>query len=169
MYCEECNEKPATVHFTQNIQGKKTETHLCEDCAAKKGAILFDVDNKFSIPNLLGSFFGYNYNTPSPKTASSGLVCPNCNMDFNDIRRTGKLGCSECYTAFAQALEPNLRRIHGNSRHIGKIPVRGGENVVLKRKIDELKDKLQKAIVAEEYEVAAEIRDEIKKLEQDLV
>lgn len=48
MYCEECKAKPAVVHFTQNIQGKKTEVHLCEDCAAKKGAILFDLDNKFS-------------------------------------------------------------------------------------------------------------------------
>ncbi len=167
MYCDDCKERPATVHFTQNIQGKKTETHLCEECAAKKGAVLFDIDNKFSIPNLLGSFFGYNFNVASPKVASSGLVCPNCNMDFNDIRRTGKLGCSECYTAFADVLEPNLRRIHGNSMHIGKIPIRGGEHVSLQRQIDELKDELQKAILAEEYETAAEIRDSIKVLEEE--
>ncbi len=168
MYCEECQVNLATIHLTQNIQGEITESHLCESCAVKKGSFLFDVDSKFSIPNLLSNFFGYNYNISGSKTASPGLVCPNCNMNFNDIRRTGKLGCSECYTAFAQVLEPSLRRIHGNSRHIGRVPLRGGGNVLLQRKINELKDKLQKAVVNEEYESAAEIRDEIKKLEKDL-
>ncbi|HZJ84521.1 MAG TPA: UvrB/UvrC motif-containing protein [Syntrophomonadaceae bacterium] len=168
MYCQECKVNHATIHLTQNIQGEISEIHLCEECAAKKGALLFDVDNKFSIPNLLSNFFGYNYNIAGSKTPSSSPVCPNCNMKFSDIRRTGKLGCSECYTAFEQVLEPSLRRIHGNSRHIGRIPLRGGGNVLLKRKINELKDKLQKAVVNEEYETAAEIRDEIKKLEKDL-
>ncbi len=168
MYCDECKAKPATVHFTQNIQGKKSETHLCEECAAQKGALLFDIDNNFSIPNLLGSFLGNNYNMPGIKPVNSRLSCPNCQMNFSDIRHTGKLGCSECYQAFEQELEPTLRRIHGNSEHIGRIPVRGGEKVLLKKKIDELKHKLQKAVGNEEYEKAAEIRDAIKKMEKDL-
>ncbi len=168
MYCDECKSNPATVHFTQNIHGKKSETHLCENCAAAKGAILFDVGNKFSIPNLLGSFLGNNFNVAGVKQISPGLICPNCQMNFNDIRQTGKLGCSECYGAFEQELEPTLRRIHGNSEHIGRIPVRGGEKVLLKRKIDDLKNKLHKAIGNEEYEKAAEIRDEIKTIEKGL-
>lgn len=168
MYCEECKAKPATVHFTQNIQGKKSETHLCEDCAAKKGAILFDIDNKFSIPNLLGSFLGYNYNVPGIKSVSSGISCSNCNTNFNDIRHTGKLGCSECYSAFEQELEPTLRRIHGNSRHIGRIPLRGGGTVLIKKQINELKSQLQTAVNNEEYEKAAVIRDKIKNLEKEL-
>lgn len=164
--CEECKMKPATVHFTQNIQGKKTEMHLCEECAAQKGNLFFNIDSNFSIPNLLGSFLGYNLSGLKPVT--SGQVCPNCKTNFNDIRHMGKLGCSECYLAFEQELEPTLRRIHGNSRHIGRVPLRGGGTYLIKKQIADLKNQLQIAVNNEEYEKAAVIRDKIKKLESEL-
>jgi protein arginine kinase activator len=89
-------------------------------------------------------------------------------MTFNDIRQTGKLGCSECYKVFEQELEPTLRRIHGNSQHIGKIPSRGGEKVLLRKQMDNLKTQLQEAVNREEYEKAAGIRDNIKDMENKL-
>lgn len=169
MYCEECKQKPATVHFTQMFNGKKTEIHLCEECAAKKGVMFLDTDNKFSISNLLGSFFGsgnlsiHEITAPSPSQR-----CPGCGMRFMDIVQNGKLGCSECYVTFDQQLEPTLRRIHGNSQHVGKIPVHGGKKVLVKKEIERLKQQLQQAVNREEYEKAAEIRDYIKKLEKKL-
>lgn len=171
MYCEECKVRPATVHLTQIINGQATQKHLCEQCAAKKGAAMFNlnIEPGFSIPNLLGSFFG---NFPNMQDVSAPMAanttCPNCGMNFERIRQMGKLGCSECYATFERELEPTLRRVHGNSQHIGKIPKRGGSKVMLKKKIEELKSRLQKAVAREEYEKAAEIRDEIKKLEKDM-
>ncbi len=94
--------------------------------------------------------------------------CSGCGMTFNDIRQTGKLGCSNCYQVFAQEMEPTLRRIHGNSQHIGKIPSRGGEKVLMRKQLDSLKTQLQEAVNHEEYEKAAEIRDGIKSLESRL-
>lgn len=171
MYCEECKVRPATVHLTQIINGQTMQTHLCEQCAAKKGAAMFNlnIEPGFSIPNLLGTLFGNVYNmqgVAAPTAANT--VCSNCGMNFERIRQTGKLGCSECYSAFERELEPTLRRVHGNSQHIGKIPKRGGGKVMLKKKIEELKSRLQKAVAREEYEKAAEIRDEIKRLERDM-
>jgi len=168
MYCEECKQKPATVHLTQMFNGKKIEVHLCEECAAKKGGILFEVDNQFSISNLLSSFFGNNYSIQEITPDSNISRCSNCGMSFQDISQTGKLGCAECYTVFEKELEPTLRRIHGNSKHIGKIPARGGEKVLIKNKIENLKSQLQKAIASEQYEKAAEIRDSIKDMEKKL-
>ncbi|MGI6452547.1 MAG: UvrB/UvrC motif-containing protein [Syntrophomonadaceae bacterium] len=165
MNCENCQQRPATVHFTQMINGSKVEMHLCQECAAKKGAFVFDLDNKFSISNLLGSFFGTNL-LQGTKTISPEMICSNCGMSLAGIRQTGKLGCSECYISFEGELEPSLRRIHGNSRHIGKIPSRGGSEVLLKRQLDNLKAQLQQAVAAENYEKAAEIRDKIKELEK---
>lgn len=165
MFCDECKEKPATVHLTQMFNGKTVETHLCEACATKKGAMIFD--GKFSIPNLLGSFLGHNLSIQGLPSAPR-VSCPNCGMDFNDITHTGKLGCAECYSAFEEALEPTLRRIHGNSQHIGKIPSRGGGKVLIKKKIEEMKGLLQEAVSKEQYEKAAEIRDSIKELEKQL-
>ena len=37
MICQECNQRPATLHFTKIINGEKTEVHLCEKCAQEKG------------------------------------------------------------------------------------------------------------------------------------
>ena len=65
-------------------------------------------------------------------------------------------------------MEPTLRRVHGDSRHVGKVPARGGEKVMVKKKIEGLKYQLQKAIGVEDYEKAAEIRDEIKDAEKML-
>ncbi|MGS0765791.1 UvrB/UvrC motif-containing protein [Syntrophomonas curvata] len=168
MYCEECKQRPATVHLTQMYNGKKVETHLCEACAAQKGAFMFDVANNFSIPNLLGSLFGSNFNLPDVKAQLPVGICPNCGMSLNDIRNTGRLGCSECYTAFEKELDPTLRRVHGNSEHVGKVPARGGEKVMVKKKIETLKQQLQQAVAAEDYEKAAEIRDTIKDIEKKL-
>lgn len=169
MNCDECKNNPATVHLTQMINGKKVDAHLCGECAAKKGFLLFDMDNKFSIPNFLGSFLGSDFSLPNMHQASSHpSSCPRCGIHFTDIKQTGKLGCSECYTAFDRQLEPTLRRIHGNSQHIGKFPVRGGEKVLLKKQIEQFKVQLQQAVLEENYEKAAEIRDQIKSLEKGL-
>lgn len=165
MYCEECKKNPATVHFTSIVNGVKVESHLCEQCAAQKGTIILDL-NKLSIPNLLGSFFGNTYTIPGIQSPKENSVCPGCGMTFHNIRETGRLGCSRCYQVFEEELDPILRRIHGNTQHMGKIPSRGGAKVLVKKKIDELKNELQQALAREEYEKAAEIRDSIKSLEK---
>lgn len=30
MMCQECGQRPATLHFTKIVNGDKTEFHLCE-------------------------------------------------------------------------------------------------------------------------------------------
>ena len=167
MYCEECKQKPAAVHLTQVYNGNIIQSHLCEECAAKKGAFIFDPSNKFSIPNLLSSIFGTSCSIDS-NLANEIKTCSGCGMTFNDIRQTGKLGCSQCYQVFGKEMEPTLRRIHGNSQHIGKIPSRGGEKVLMRKQLDHLKSQLQEAVNHEEYEKAAEIRDSIKEMESRL-
>lgn len=166
MLCEECQSKSAVVHLIQVFNGQKTESHLCEDCASQKTGLLLDSAFNISIPNLLGGIFGSTYSfqeVPAPDRPSQ---CPNCGMSFQDIRRLGKLGCSECYQVYAQEMEALLRRIHGNSQHLGKIPVRGGEKVLIHRQIEALKTRLQEAVKEEQYEKAAEIRDSLKGLER---
>lgn len=167
MNCEECKQRPATVHLTQMYNGQKKELHLCEQCAAQKGAYMFDLA-KFSLPNLLGTFLGGNLGQQQIQSLGQTRTCPSCGMNFADIRQTGKLGCSQCYAAFESELEPTLRRVHGNSQHIGKVPARGGEKVMVKKQIDELKARVQRAVAEEDYEKAAEIRDSIKELEKKL-
>ncbi len=164
MLCDECKVKTATVHLTQVYNGQKIENHLCEECASQKSGLIFGSSHKFSLPNLLGGMFGAISNVSDVPVQDS--KCPNCGLSFNDIKRLGLLGCSECYNTYEQELEASLRRIHGNSRHLGKIPVRSGEKVRIKRQIEELKNKIQEAVRDEKYEQAAQIRDQVIELEK---
>ena len=168
MYCQDCKQRPATVFLTQMFNGKKTEIHLCEECAAKKDGLMAHLDNQFSVANLLGTLLGKNYNLQGVTPPSNTKQCPNCGMSLQDISQKGKLSCAECYTVFEKEIEPTLRRIHGNSKHVGKIPVRGGEKVLVKNEIAKLKSQLRRTVAQEDYEKAAEIRDSIKEMEKRL-
>lgn len=167
MNCDECKQNPATVHLTEMYNGNKSEMHLCASCAAKKGALMFD-PNQFNMPNLLGGFLGGPQTVQGFANSVAPPVCKNCGVNFLDIRNTGKLGCPVCYQAFSEELESSLKRIHGNSQHTGKIPLRSGEKTRVKRQLEDLKEQLQAAIVNEDYEKAAEIRDMIIDLEKKL-
>ena len=172
MYCQECKDKFATVHLTQVYEGNKVELHLCADCAMQKGVHIFEAGNNFSLPSLLGGVLGNYFLPPGQgvdEPAPVSAVCPRCKMNFSDISHTGKLGCADCYKAFDRELEPILRRIHGHSRHVGKIPLRTGDKVRLKHQVDKLKLQLHEAVTDEQYEAAAEIRDKIKELEKKMV
>src|SRR4029077_10612076 len=95
------------------------------------------------------------------------VKCPRCGLLYSSFKETGRLGCSECYQAFQFQLRPLLRRIHGDTRHKGRVPARDGEGVSLSRQMQRLYDELQRAVDGEEFERAAELRDEIKQLEKD--
>lgn len=80
----------------------------------------------------------------------------------------GKLGCSECYKYFDKKLVPLLRRIHGSAEHSGKVPKRSGGKIELRKKIKEIRKELEAHILAEEYEMAAKLRDEIRTIEAQI-
>lgn len=94
--------------------------------------------------------------------------CPKCQISFGDFQRTGLLGCSYCYEHFSKSLIPTIKRVQGGLTHIGKIPKNASQEVVSKRKIDELKLKLKELITEEKFEEAALIRDEIQELKRSL-
>lgn len=77
--------------------------------------------------------------------------------------------CQVCYETFKDQLNPILRRPHsGNASHSGKIPARIGGTIHLRRNIEDLKNLIKEMISKEEFERAAELRDEIRKLEKQL-
>ena len=83
--------------------------------------------------------------------------------------KLGRFGCAKCYQTFKGQLKPILRRLHsGNCTHNGKIPKRVGGKIHLRKNIEGLKLQLKELISEEEFEKAAEIRDEIRSLEKRL-
>lgn len=165
MLCQNCNEKTATVHLTRIINGEKTEVFLCEQCAREKGELNF-VSDPFSIHNLLAGILMPDFKPDRSFVQDKPNACGNCQMSFNEFGKTGRFGCSGCYSEFEPRLAQLMRRIHGSEQHTGKVPHRKGKSLLAKKELDQLRRELQAAIVKEEFEHAAELRDKIYELEK---
>lgn len=171
MLCERCKKNDASVHIAKIINGVKQEINLCEKCAKEVGTFSTPIDMSFASPftfqNILGGIMDY-ISEPLEKGTDNIPVCKNCGTNYAEFKEKGLLGCSECYNDLGPILMPIIKRVQGNIQHVGKIPKRAGKNILEKKKIEELKDELQKAIDLEEYEKAAEIRDKIRELKNEI-
>lgn len=169
MLCEECGKKDATVRFEQVLNGKRTVTNLCQDCAQKKGLMnVFLQQPTLNLTSLMSALLGSQLTTPAVTAGGEERRCPVCGMSYRDFASAGMLGCSRCYKTFEDRLEPLLRRIHGSDRHVGKAPVKAGGSAKLRRELEGLKRALSAAVQAEAYEKAAEVRDKIRQIELTL-
>ncbi|MBY3625305.1 MULTISPECIES: UvrB/UvrC motif-containing protein [Paenibacillus] len=171
MQCQECGVKPATLHFTKIVNGEKTEFHICESCAREKGELIPGTAGGFSIHSLLSGLLdleGAGKEKSAATKTTQSLQCENCGMTYSQFSKLGRFGCSSCYKYFNSALDPLFKRVHGSTSHVGKIPKRAGAQIVFRRQIDELKQELQQSITQEEFEKAAELRDQIRKLEKEI-
>lgn len=175
MECQECHERPATLHFTQVINGNKTEVHVCEKCAYEKGYMSQNHDS-LSLHNLLSGLFNFDSisfadskSKQSSLQPSQGLTCDKCGLTYQEFTRIGKFGCSNCYKTFDEKLNPIFRRVHsGNMAHDGKVPKRTGGTLQVRKQIEEKKQNLQQLIQQEEFEQAAKVRDEIRSMEHQI-
>ena len=161
-----CCEKPATVHLTQIVENKVHKVDLCEECAQAKG-----VTNPegFSMADFLPSF-----ENSSPNEGD--LVCESCGLTQKEFKKNGRFGCASCYDVFKQVLDDMLEGMHAGKRHVGRMPdgfeapvskePKQPEEEMPEEDISALEQELTKAIEAEEYEQAAEIRDRIRKLKE---
>ncbi|AAK81128.1 protein arginine kinase activator [Clostridium acetobutylicum] len=169
MICEVCHKNEANVHITQIINGDKRELNVCENCAQNiQGVnIASDIDfiSPFSFQNILSGIMDY-IGGSSQSTKCEELVCKNCGTTYSEFKDKGLFGCSECYKYFNSMLLPIINRVQGNVEHNGKIPKKAGRKIINKNNILKLKAELQKAVLEEEYEKAAELRDKIKSLQE---
>ena len=164
MLCQQCQKKVANVHFTQIINGKKVEMYLCEQCASEKGQLGFSP--QLNLGDFLWGFPGFVSNSSyAQEEHPEELRCNACGMSFEDFRKTGKLGCGNCYSVFRENLNPILRRLHGNIEHTGKVPRKVSDYMRTTNELEKLRNELAAAIGNEEYEKAAEFRDRIRFLE----
>ena len=167
MKCQRCNQKEAIIHLTQVINGQKIEKQLCEDCAKELQVNMgFPLFPSMPFPLMFGGLLGLS--TTQNLGNSKDIVCSNCGISFSEFNKTGRLGCPECYENLKPQIELLVKRIHGNSVHSGKIPLRTGRKIIRTKKLTALRKELDEAIVAEEYEKAAELRDQLKIIQAEL-
>lgn len=183
MKCDQC-ENEATVHEVVRQGGKHAERHLCEQCAKKLGISvqhmpINELIQKYVLQQAGATGAAAEKAETSPSAPAK--VCGSCGLEHAEFRKTGLLGCPDCYTAFETPLGPLLERAHeGGSKHIGKTPRRAGAGAggrlggsedahaarVRERseRLTILNKQLDTAVRAEQYERAAALRDEIRRV-----
>lgn len=161
MKCESCREREAVVHLTQIVSDTVSQLHLCEVCAAERG-----VEAPSPPKSPLGSFLaamgkGGTEELASPAAAESR--CPRCEATLRDFREAGRLGCPSCYGTFAGPLRELLRRLHGATTHVGERYHGPGETEMARAAAREaLREALRDAVEHEQFERAAELRDQLR-------
>ena len=165
MVCDFCDKK-ASVFLTQLVDGQMKKVCLCESCAKERGVT---DPTGFSLADVLltglpGQKAVVSQATTAP-VSSGGKQCPSCGFTLEDLRRVRRFGCSECYKTFNDELTTILRGMHKGTSHVGKVPKGLMEQQVLDQRLEELRSRLEQAVVSENYEEAAGLRDEIRQIE----
>ena len=151
--CKDC-QKEKTIHVTEIVGGKLKKIDLCADCPHNKS--LTDP----AAFNLADEMLGMGAGASVAKHSESD-VCPSCGFTVADFKKTGRLGCSRCYSAFYYGIATVLRDMHKGTQHTGKIPSRLRREQELREAVRELEARMDKAVRSEDYETAARLRDEL--------
>ena len=168
MKCGNCGEREGVVSLTQIEQGEVRTVSLCAKCAAEKG-----IETGVGLAETpLGGFLaalGESLDPDAPLQGALELHCTGCGATLRDFREIGRLGCAECYRSFEVPLRELLRRLHGSTHHTGmRYSGRDAGPAPASAPGDslrELREQLQRAIQAEQFELAAELRDRLREHE----
>lgn len=163
MVCDHCQEHEAEVHLTQIVDNEMTTRHLCTRCAADLGLQATAPAASLPLTDFLAQM---GKGVAADAEASPAGPCAFCGTSVDDFKRTGRLGCPHCYSVYEPQLRGLLRRIHGSTQHVGKIYLPpAAEEADRTARLAGLRRKLQRAVDSEDFERAAELRDQIRNLE----
>ena len=160
MICDVCKTNEASVFLTQIVEGKMQKVNLCENCSKAKGV---DDPTGFALADLLLGLGA----AQEIERGSGGVAqrCGACGFSQADFKKTGRLGCAQCYETFGEGLTSLLKAMHKGTTHAGKVPARISRILERENAMKTLQRDLQQAVANENYESAAQLRDQIRQLE----
>lgn len=158
--CESCGEREASIHLTQVEQNEMRTIHLCDACASEQGLESGMQGGSAMLADFLAEM------GKGASSAQSAGACSFCATTLRDLKRTGRLGCPDCYTEFDQHLRGILRKLHGSTQHTGKMYTADAEEIDRAAHLAGLRRRLEIAVEGEDFEQAVALRDQIRRLEQ---
>jgi protein arginine kinase activator len=136
----------------------RRELSLCRECALSMG-VRAQVEAFQRLSQLLMHDMTMA-GVPDEMRAALGAKCGGCGLVFGEFVQTGLLGCPKCYEDFKDLLTPVLRRMHGVTKkpaatqERSEVPAAGTK--------EQLEMELHLALLEEDYEKAAALRDKLK-------
>jgi protein arginine kinase activator len=181
--CQRCGVLEATVHFSDPGDNPRRFQWLCSKCAdmivsslvgqasdspsepedpAPKAWDPTDINSQ--VANSKNELLGRMFSLADDGEVPEDKACSQCGMYLKKFRQAGLLGCPQCYVEFRDVLRPFLSRLHGHTSHLGRTPGQADGSLSPHVQIMRLRVDLEKAIATEDFENAANLRDEIEKL-----
>ncbi len=189
MKCERCG-KDASVSVKAIVNGYEHDFYLCNDCLKKytdmseengipneEGFHKINLNNKKlesliqkfvpSLDDMIDGYYEYKYNQNNhPYSYMEGLnqkACPNCGNLESNIRN-GIFGCKECYKLSDNLSRKVLKTYNNYDKYTGKFPKKDREFKQVALEIKNLQEKLDLSIATEDYEQAADLKEQIDDL-----
>lgn len=188
MLCERCKIREANIQYTEVIGGVKKEHHFCSQCAKELdfGPYSAIFDGEFPLGKLLSGLLGIS--EEQKESSTSQIVCPTCGTSYDEFVKDSRFGCPDCYSVFDLLMSDNIKQLQGSEKHRGKQPknrqvrmaeltgevpdiLAGKAEPVVNdpaEQIRVLEAKLKEAVRREEYEAAAQYRDQIRALKEGM-
>ena len=161
MKCENCGKNEVTFIYQSNINGKVTEKHLCSECAEKLGYTRkIAAHNRSMMQNffggsLLGNGFFDDFFSPMPSLMGrSGWLLEDPFDDF----------FAEMPALSAAPVQQQEEQQKQQNDLVGK---EEQSRFAYMRQMNALKMEMKKAVHQENFERAAELRDQIHALEAE--
>ena len=187
MLCDLCKKNEATIHIQQVAPGEKKVMHICSECASSRfqNSLQASID-PFELAEMFHEILSERMKTQREKqkndagdkavqALSSQLYppCGGCGWTLEKLQTSRQVGCAGCYDHFRQAIEAALPENHCGIFHKGKIPGAhpAEEECAIAAgcmKLAEAQTALADAVMREDFEKAAELRDAIQFLQKKL-
>ena len=144
--CDICKKNEAKHKTIQYIDGVSKEIWVCDNCEL-----------------LVGISDQFKHKTNEVNELEMSLVCPECLTNLTEFKLTWRLGCPMCYTIFAEQIEDFCLKVHSTKSHSVS---RDFKLSFSEYGLQELQRRLDDAVKSEDYELAAKLRDEIKRIKK---
>lgn len=165
MLCQKCQTNLATIRYAEVVDGHVTEQQLCPGCVAS-------IEHANSSGFELAAVAPPGRRTVAPRVAGeherNQQACGVCGTPLTAIEQHKMAGCPSCYANFREQVTPILQQVHRYTTHKGKAPRALGVRDRLRSDLHSKRALLRSVVKAENYEEAARLRDEIKRLEAGL-
>lgn len=137
--------------------------YLCESCARSQG-IHTESTREPSVSDLYASLLSTG-TTMDPEDSFFDQ-CSGCGTSWAQLRRSGEAGCERCYSVFAGEISRMLAVQPHETFHRGSLPdsLETFRTLIVDR--ENLKQQLHQAVEHEDFERAAELRDDLARMDQ---
>lgn len=170
MLCEKCKKKKATVFYNENLGGKTRSCSLCADCAEtmRRTGELEDVHISLAATSFGCSdstMFGNLCGISVPHNIAAVRTCPVCSSTLAGIAESGSVGCAACYKTFLDEISGAVHALPANIPYPGRMPRKFRLRQEREARAALLRDQMKQAVLSEDFETAALLRDQIHALQ----